>query len=780
MSREVQDQVQRQQAISAEGSFIVRAPAGSGKTELLVQRFLRLLSLVDAPEEIVAITFTRKAAAEMQSRILGALERAATTEEPETNHERQNWHLARAVLKRDTQLNWQIRQNPARLKIQTIDSLCAALTRQMPLLSGLGALPETIEDASPLFEQAAINTLNDLDQDSSWSDSIACLLEHMDNDLPRVKRLIMAMLGKRDQWLPHVVHDHQRPDLESALQHAISDSLSRSRQMIPQQLEAELCEVASFAALNLEASSPDHPTANCRFITELPGSEPEDQPAWLGLSELLLTKKGEWRRSHQVRDGFPRPADNKAEKEVREAMKTRARGVIDRLRAVPGLLQLLTDIRNLPPPAYTDSEWQVVGALCNVLKLAAIHLDVLFSETNRMDFIGIARAAQDSLGSETSPTELALVLDYQIRHLLVDEFQDISVNQADLLRKLTAGWTVEDGHSLFLVGDPMQSIYRFREAEVGIFLNTWEQQRLGQVPLTPVQIHTNFRSQPGLVEWVNNTFEQLMPPIEDIQTGAVSFETSTPYRNIQPIHSVSCYPDFNAGGTVEAERLVNTITTLRDNEPGSSIAVLVRSRRQLRDIIPTLRLAQLPFQAVDIETLGDRPEVRDLVALIRAMSHLADRTAWLALLRAPWCGLKLDALMSLVGMHRDRTVWECINDPQLTGQLDADARGRLEKFTLLMSQALDQLRQEGLHRSVESAWVKLGGPAFLTGDHELENVITVLETLAGAGQGGQLEDMAAFIDDVNALYSQPQAATGNPVQLLTIHKAKGLEFDHVL
>src|SRR5476649_2378003 len=125
------DWKQREEALDAGRSFIVQAPAGSGKTELLIQRYLALLDTVVEPEEIVAITFTRKAAAEMRQRVLAKL------------GERGNPLAA----------------NPARLRIQTIDSLCASLARQMPVLSRFGALPETIEDAGELYEAAALATI---------------------------------------------------------------------------------------------------------------------------------------------------------------------------------------------------------------------------------------------------------------------------------------------------------------------------------------------------------------------------------------------------------------------------------------------------------------------------------------------------------------------------------------------------------------------------------------------------------------------------------------------
>ena len=202
MSKLVVDHEARQQVLAPDQSFIIQAPAGSGKTGLLIQRYLRLLSLVDAPEEIIAITFTRKAAAEMHGRILDALNTAMNSNvEPESEHDKTTFQLAKAALKRDLEKGWQIIENPGRLRLQTIDSLCAHLTRQMPMLARLGTQPETVDDAEHLYQQAAINTLAELESGAGWSEAIANLVFHLDNDLPRIKNLIVDMLKKRDQWL---------------------------------------------------------------------------------------------------------------------------------------------------------------------------------------------------------------------------------------------------------------------------------------------------------------------------------------------------------------------------------------------------------------------------------------------------------------------------------------------------------------------------------------------------------------------------------------------------
>ena len=138
----------------------MQAPAGSGKTELLIQRYLGLLATVNEPEEIVAITFTRKAAAQMRERVLDAFAQVQAQTEPASAHERRTQELARAALARDSARGWRISDSPARLRIQTIDSLCAALTRQMPMLSKFGSQPESVEDAGALYAEAARATVD--------------------------------------------------------------------------------------------------------------------------------------------------------------------------------------------------------------------------------------------------------------------------------------------------------------------------------------------------------------------------------------------------------------------------------------------------------------------------------------------------------------------------------------------------------------------------------------------------------------------------------------------
>ena len=141
----------RERALDVGQSFLVQAPAGSGKTELLIQRYLALLAHVDRPEAIVATTFTRKAAGEMRERIVAALREAAAGTAVASAHAQRTRELARAALARDAREEWHLVAHPARLAVFTIDAFAAGLARQAPLAARLGAAPRYEERAAPLY-----------------------------------------------------------------------------------------------------------------------------------------------------------------------------------------------------------------------------------------------------------------------------------------------------------------------------------------------------------------------------------------------------------------------------------------------------------------------------------------------------------------------------------------------------------------------------------------------------------------------------------------------------
>ena len=254
----------------------------------------------------------------------------------------------------------------------------------------------------------------------------------------------------------------------------------------------------------------------------MPGTATDDVPHWQGLAEFLLTGKGEPRKSFTVAVGVL--AQDKKRPEL-AALKTRIQAMADEFSRHEELWESLDATRALPPRHYEDAEWSVLKSLLLVLRLAAAELKFVFADRKAADYPEFAAAARQALGSADEPTDTALALDARLRHVLVDEFQDTSEAQVQLLRSLTAGWERGDGRTLFLVGDPMQSIYRFRNAEVGLFLDVRDR-GLGDIELEPLTLRVNFRSTQPLVQWVNESFARVLPPRDDVLRGAVKYSAS--------------------------------------------------------------------------------------------------------------------------------------------------------------------------------------------------------------------------------------------------------------
>lgn len=771
----IQDRQQRLQALDPTRSFIVQAPAGSGKTELLIQRFLTLLGHVEQPEAVVAITFTRKAAAEMRHRVISAI-RKASGQQPAAPHEAHTWKLAQAALAQNDKLNWRLDEHPSRLRIQTIDSLCALLVRQMPWGSRMGASLGPEEDAGRLYLAATRRTLAMLDSDRTAADDSAALtrlLAHLDNDIATVEQLLSTMLGNRDQWLRHVVGQppptRLRKELERSLERVVERALGRVETAFPEGLRAETVALARFAAGNLRELKRASALDACFELQEFPDATLQSLPRWRGLAEMFLSQQGERRRTLNKNQGFPPTSAGRAAKEAWQQIELDD----DALAALHGL-------RSLPSSHFGDGQWEVLAALMRLLPLAVGQLQLVFREEGGVDFTEVAIRARRALGTDEVPTALAFALDCRIQHLLIDEFQDTSQSQYALLARLIGDWQPGDGRTLFLVGDPMQSIYGFREAEVGLFLGA-RANGIASVRPQPLTLSLNFRSGPGIVDWVNRALSEAFPETENVLTGAVTYEPSVPFKDDGSGRAVRLHPFLTDDpGPEEARRVTEIIEEAQQKNPDGTIAVLVLARSHLFQIVAALRRSQKKFRAVEIDALGERPVVRDLMSLTQALLHTGNRLAWLSILRAPWCGLKLGDLEALVRGDPYAAVWDLMRDPARREQLSSDGRTRLDRLIPLLGDALARRERLPVRRWVESLWIALGGPACLETRAELEDAAACLDLLEQSTDGMQLRDETRLAEDVARLYAPSDAEAGEELQLMTIHKAKGLEFDTVI
>jgi ATP-dependent exoDNAse (exonuclease V) beta subunit len=773
----------RTRALDVTCSFIVQAPAGSGKTELLTQRFLALLATVERPESVLAITFTRKAAAEMRNRILGAL-RAVGVPDLERGLLERTRDLARAVLKADAARGWGLLDNPNRLRLQTIDALNQGLARRLPVLCGLGTGLGVEEDARELYVLAAGRLLAHLPaEELREADAVAVVLAHVDNNVAKFVSLVAEMLARREAWLPELPGDvgdaqedaRTRTALEAARAALVRGHLTALARAFPMDALAEACSVARAAAEGLRSTDVVSPLRAWEAADQIPSDDPSDIPLWHGLARLFVTNDGTARRQFDKRIGIP-PADS--------ALKARAVAVGESLEAMDDLVELLAAVPRLPGPVYDDAEWRVLKALFYVLRLAAAQLQIVFAERKAADYPQFAAAARQALGADDEPTDTALALDATLRHVLVDEFQDTSEAQVRLLEQLTTGWEEGDGRTVFLVGDPMQSVYRFRHAEVALFLNVRDR-GLGRherrIRLEPLRLRVNFRSTDPLVDWVNDCFEKVLPAHDDELRGAVQFSASVSREGAGTDGGVRIHAFLRRSQVHEAERVAEIVRERLATSADARIAVLVQGRSHLIHVVAELARQGIDFHATDIDPLGERPAVLDALSLTRALAHLADRPSWLAVLRAPWCGLTLAQLHELVGDDANAAVVELLREERRRARLDAAGRRRLESTLAVLEVALRELRRHGLRDTAERAWLALSGPATLGTERELDEVGAYFDHLSTVERraSGPV-DLAQLTEALAKLYAPSRPAPGTRVELLTIHKAKGLQFDTVI
>lgn len=782
------DQKARTQVLNPTQSYIVQAPAGSGKTELLTQRFLKLLAICEqAPEEIIAVTFTRKAAAQMRQRIVTALNNAAVQDiAPQKLHERTTWELAKAVLDRDQRLQWQLQNNPNRLKIVTIDALCAQIVSKMPILSHFGAMPDIVDYAQKYYQQAVQLLLTQTTFNEKWSKALSQLLLHLDNRIEMVSNLLVDMLSKRDQWLPYLSKMNLQPGvLEAYLNDSVQKIINTHCEKLHHQLSehgAELIALLRYAAGERLKEGDDKLYSGCEQLNALPEPHSGAIEGWQGLAQLLITQQNTWRKAFTVANGFPGPSDtkDKIEKEIRKSQKQAIVHLVEKLSSNTILLNLLAETKNLPAPHLSALQIDILTALGELLPVLVAFLQMVFQEAGAVDFIEVNLSALAALGEDLSPTDISLRLDYQLRHILIDEYQDTSISQYRLFEKLVWGWQPGDGRTLFLVGDPMQSIYRFRGAEVSLFSHT-QQFGLGTVKLTPLSLTVNFRSTPQVISWINDTFVKVFPKEPEFTLGGVCYSPAMACQSETTEQAIFIHPVVRGKGT-QSQIISQIIGNAHRQNPQSKIAVLVRAKKHLTEVIKELKQKQIPFVAFEAEHLADRAHIVDLMILLRATSDWGDTAAWFALLRAPWLGLSLADLL-ILAKNNDLILWKKLNNQTLLQSLSVQAQQRLSHFIPILQYWLANRFRQPLSAWLRGLWIAIGGPNCYADIAVLNDIDIVLALIENFAQGGIVENIQELEKKLSQLYgdisSQGEANTC-VVELMTIHKAKGLEFDKVI
>jgi len=758
------DQSARDTAIDPTKSFCVSAPAGSGKTELLTQRLLALLARVERPEQVLAITFTRKAASEMSMRLLEKLEQARMGATVTAEHERHTRQLAKALLAHAEQRQWRLDQTT--LNIRTIDSLCHELTRQMPILSGLGGLVEAVDNAQPLYEEAVREFLSQAGE-GDVGRRIIQLLAHFDNRWSKVSELLVAMLGRRGDW-GQLIQKGQDPSAAEATISATMRDLSGHRiANIAHHLSADLD--ALLDAVNQAREHLEEPPLTLT-------ADVESLADWQAMVRWLLTSQFEWRKPGGVNAklGFPPKSPHKA------AFVS----VLESISGNEALREALIELVHLPQLHGDIGAWERVVLVASLLPVLQAHLLLVFQRSGAVDHTHIALAAIQALGSDEFPTQLAQRLDYQLEHILVDEFQDTSASQAELLRRLMRGWEEHNAtgaapRTVFVVGDAMQSIYGFRYADVSLFLNAMRGQLAG-VSLEPLTLTQNFRSRPEVVGWVNDRFSSLFASEDDpgfgrvkhVQADAIPVESESEDAGVR-LAIIQAESD-----EVEAHYIAQEIALLRRRYPSQTVAVLVRAKTHASFIGDALTERNIPYTSDAIQSLLHEPVVTDLMSVCRWLANPADMVAALALLTGPWCGIALSSISLLLAEHDERPLELLSALEKPPANINTEDLARLHHLREALSWAETKRDRLSLPVWIEQIWLRLGG-AYTARTRDMRCVEALLSALRRAEQIGAGLDIGWLERELGGMAMESPGDV-DAVRIMTLHKAKGLEFDTVL
>ncbi len=769
MKDQPQDQEARDRALSPRGSFHLEAPAGSGKTSVLLARFLTLLARVDAPEAMLALTFTRKAAGELRSRVMELLWRRQDPDPGAPPWERRLLELAGQVFRHYSKGALQELLAPERLPIMTFHSFCAQLLRYAPQEAGVPLEFRLLEeDEARWLQQEALEELRRRlaarFSGDATRQALVRRLVRLNNSWPRLAGELRDLLGRRDclgEFLELALHSRDRDRYE--------DLLSARFQLLLSPLLENLA--AGLATSELGQSWPAfwEEMQNSALPPRLPGATPEDLTHWQAMAGVLLTKEGELRKSFTPKFGFPADFKN-----------TSWPGLIQKLD--PAVARGLKQCRDLHPTAARPEEVAALQDLVILLGEALSVYEELCAQRQALDFIALEQAALRLLAVE-DPGDLLLRLDRRLTHLLVDEFQDTSETQMTLLCRLLEGWQ-EAGRTLMVVGDPKQSIYGWRQAKVRLFQES--RQGLpcagaGTFPLESLRLTTNFRASRTLITWANRVFGETVMAAATPE--GVEFHAATPGPDAAlggpPRVALFLETDKNAAREAEARWLAREVSQATVGLPdGEKIGVLLFARTHLRTYLRAFHDAGLAVKVKEGLKLADSLVVQHLHNLARALVRPQDDAAWAGALRGPWSQVSLHLLAQIalspgdlwpekLRRFRDESLFPLDLGKIIEGLLAARAYTGRRPLAAILTNFLDET----------GGWA---GMAALAGPGAIANARAYLDLLAAAESGLPEETFSKAEFNLPEAFQPPDPrALDAKVELLTVHGAKGLEFDQV-
>ncbi|MEZ4386108.1 MAG: UvrD-helicase domain-containing protein [Candidatus Krumholzibacteriia bacterium] len=814
MSRAVQD-ARRVQGLAAspDGSKVVEASAGSGKTKVLVDRFLRLCLTGDGvdPRAVLAITFTRKATVEITERLQRQARRLAGLAAPDLaaalteilGRAPRPAELARAAWFHESLLD-----DPTGLGIDTLHAFCQKVLGRFAAEVGLDPRFAVLDERQEAELRAL--ALDRLETELGREPDAARAYVDLAGSATGARMRVASLFRRRvhlQRWLDRVAPPEGPPAASlvrplATAAAALADDLQRAAlagtpwedapeptlATLAAPLVSALRQFAGPGLADVRATEGDAgPTpgfeamdAACRDAVAaaeaaLAATAPDVSAAFGALAGAVFTKAGELRK-------FNGRAPSRA---ARQAAFVRAAAPLQRLMRLPDLLDLLRRNRTL--------------LACG---LRALDLYTALKQRDRVvDFQDLEYLALCLLTDPDTGPQVHYRLDLRLDHLLLDEFQDTNRNQWDLLRplmdELLAGG--ERPRTVFVVGDVKQSIYGFRGADPAVFDEARDLVRRQAGPDSLLRLPTNFRSLPALVEAVGTLCEHdplranLGPAAAGARQQAARTVDPGVVRLVAPLDA-----DGGRSGHERAAALVvdlvrglidaRTQTWVWDQDAGvdrprdlrrDDILVLARTKTHLATYESALRAAGIPYTPAGRGLLARSREVQDLLALLRWLTVPADDTAGATVLRSPWFRLPEAVVQDLLGRRLDgrrRTLREVL-------RADAAALGLDGVHDQLAGwwQAAGLLPLHDLVRRVLREGELLERAEVAAGEQARFNLLRLVDlALAADERGGSLRDFVHELEQADRLGGEEEGALPGEsgdgrVRVMTVHGSKGLE-----
>ena len=710
----------------------------------------------------------------MRERIGRYLHAAKSGRNPESDADAELIEAARAALNRHADRE-ELLLGGDLLRIQTFHSFCYALVAQAPLEADIAPGSTLLSEPDQRFllreviDDTLLEILNRSPEDP-YRKSLENRLLYLNNSWPMLTGELEGLMQRRESLieLTHVLSRERAGDYVARAVRDLAEAELKA-------LEAAFrrSALAESWAPFLEDLQSQKAEAAARLPHSVPGAAWEDLAAWRSMAESLLTKTGEPRKRFGPSNGYYSGFGKTAWCGLIQGLD---RETWERLHRVTGL----------PAMDSTGPGWETLWDLVLLLNAIIEVYDARCRSQRVLDFSALEMAAL-RLFDNTAPSDLQLLLDRRVRHVLVDEFQDTNRQQWQLVRHLFAGWVPGDGRTLFVVGDPKQSIYGFRKAEVMLFTNAKQGLPLDDsvtLPLDPLVLSTNFRSQPHLIQWTNRLFGDTVMADPKPELDEVPFIPSEPSPET-PLRERACppelalfasWPDSASCRLREADWLAYAVSEELKNEPGSEIGILLFARTSLPMYLEALRCRGIPVKVAEGLKLCERPEVRYLHQLCRALVLPQDHLAWASQLHSPWLLLGYSDIYA-VSLEPHEAWVEKIRS-------FAEKNERVASFWGSLEDARRRFGHEPLADVLETAWLDLGGARIAAegwGSRGLACCRRFFDLIRQAETGEPVETLTRLEQLLDDSYEPVDPDTAlSRVSLMTVHRAKGLEFDTVL